>query len=48
MRAETGDYNELQRLEGLEKVTEGGLVRRSWVEESKEKIWKPSLRMCSR
>ena len=28
------------------KVTERGLVRRSWVEGSEERIWKPSLRIC--
>ena len=28
---------------GFLKVTEGGLVRRSWVKESEERMWKPSL-----
>ena len=30
---------------GLRKVTEGGLVRRSWVDGSEERMWKPSLRI---
>ena len=33
------------RLEGFRKVTEGGLLRRSWIDGSKERIWKPSLRI---
>ena len=27
------------------KVTEGALVRKSWVEGSEERMWKPSLRI---
>ena len=34
-----------RRLGGLPKVTEGGLVRRSWVDGSEETMWKPSLRI---
>ena len=34
-----------QRLGGFRKVTVRGLVRRSWVDGSKEWIWKPSLRI---
>ena len=34
-----------QRLRGFRKVTDGGLVRRSWVDGSEERIWKPSLRI---
>ena len=33
------------RFEGLQKVTEGGLMRRSWVDGSEERMWKPSLRI---
>ena len=33
-----------RRLGGFRKVTDRGLVRRSWVEGSEERIWKPSLR----
>ena len=33
------------RLGGFREVTDGGLVRRSWVDGSKERIWKPSLRI---
>ena len=32
-----------RRLWGFRKVTDGGLVRRSWVDGSAERIWKPSL-----
>ena len=45
---ETGVYNELAKVGGFWKVTDGGLVRRSWVEGSEERIWKPSLRICLR
>ena len=34
-----------RRLGSLRKVTEGGLVRRSWVDGSEERMWKPSLRI---
>ena len=34
-----------QRLGGFWKVIHGGLVRRSWVDGSEERIWKPSLRI---
>ena len=37
-----------QRLGGFWKVTDGGLVRRSWVDGSEERIWKPSLMICLR
>ena len=33
------------RFGGLWKVTEGGLMRRSWVDVSEERMWKPSLRI---
>ena len=36
---ETGVNNELARLGGFRKVTEGGLVRRSWVDGSEGRIW---------
>ena len=32
----------------LAKVTDRGLVRRSWVDASEERIWEPSLRICLR
>ena len=34
-----------RRLGGFWKVTDEGLVRRSWVDGSEERIWKPSLRI---
>ena len=37
-----------RRLGGFQKVTEGDLVRRSWVDGSMERIWKPSLKICLR
>ena len=45
MGVEAGVHHKLARLGGLRKVTEGGLVRRSWVEGSEERMWKPSLRI---
>ena len=35
-----------RRLGGFRKMTDGGSVRRSWVDGSEERIWKPSLRIC--
>ena len=29
-------------------MTEGGLMGRSWVDGSEERMWKPSLRICGR
>ena len=43
--AETCIDNELAEVGGFQKVTEGGLVRRFWVDGSEERIWKPSLRI---
>ena len=44
--AETQVDNELAEVGGsFRKVAEGGLVRRSWVDGSEERIWKPSLRI---
>ena len=43
--AETCVDNELAEVGGFRKVTEGDLVRRSWVDGSEERIWKPSLRI---
>ena len=40
--AEASVHNELVEVGGFLKVTEGGLVRRSWVEGSEERMWKPS------
>ena len=46
MGAETCIHNELAEVGGFFfKVTEGGLVRRSWVEGSEERMWKPSLKI---
>ena len=42
---ETGVDNELAKVRGFLKVTDGGLVRRSWVDGSEERKWKPSLRI---
>ena len=44
----TGVDNELTKVRGFRKVIHGGLVRRSWVDGSEERIWKPSLRLCLR
>ena len=38
----------LQGQEPVEVSTEGGMVRRSWVEGSDERMWRPSLRICLR
>ena len=45
MGAEASVHNKLAKVGGLRKVTEGGLVRRSRVDGSKERMWKPSLRI---
>ena len=37
--------NELAEDGGFSEGDRGGLVRRSWVDESKERLWKPSLRI---
>ena len=37
---ETHVNNELAEVGGFQKVTNGGLVRRSWVDGSEERIWK--------
>ena len=43
--ARSGALAEVERfLEG----EKGGLIRRSWVDGSEERIWKPSLRICLR
>ena len=34
------------RFRGLRQVTGGGLMRKSWVDGSEERMWKPSLRIC--
>ena len=34
-----------RRFGGLQKVTEGGLMRMSWMDGSEERMWKPSLRI---
>ena len=36
---------ELAKVGGFRKVTDGSLVRRSWVDGSEWRIWKPSLRI---
>ena len=57
MVAETLVNNELVKVGWLsesdrgtfgEKVTEGRLVRKSRIDGSEERIWKPSLRICLR
>ena len=37
-----------RRLGVFRKVTDGGLVRRSWVDGSEERIWKSFPRICLR
>ena len=44
MGMETRVDNELAKVRDFRKVTDG-LVRRSWVDGSEERIWKPSLRI---
>ena len=46
--AESYVNNDLAEVGGFWKVTEEDLVRRSWVEGSEERIWKPSLKICLR
>ena len=46
MGAEASAHNKLAEVWGLRKVIEGALMRRSWVDESEERMWKPSLRIC--
>ena len=45
MGSESGVDNELVEIRGLQKVTEDNLVGRLWVDGSKERTWKPSLRI---
>ena len=46
MGTETCVNSELAEVvEGLQSVTEGGLVRRTWVDGSEERMWKCSLRI---
>ena len=45
---ETGVDNELAKVRGFLEGDRRGLVRRSWVDRSEERIWKPSLRICLR
>ena len=45
MQAKNSVNNELTEIAGGAGSGGGGLVRRSWVDGSKEKIWKPSLRI---
>ena len=45
MGAETCVHNELVEVRGFFESDRGGLVRRSWVEGSEERMWKPSLRI---
>ena len=43
--AQAGVHSNWRRFGGLRKVTEGGLMRRSWVDGSEERMWKSSLRI---
>ena len=43
--AETHVDNELVKVRDFRKMTDRDLVRRSWVDGSEERIWKPSLRI---
>ena len=45
MGVEASVHHKLAEVGWFAKVTEGGLVRRSWVDGSEERIWKPSLRI---
>ena len=42
---DTGVDNELAKVRGFSEGDRRGLVRRSWVAGSEERIWKPSLRI---
>ena len=46
--AETHVNIELAEVGGFWKVTKVGLERRSWVDGSEGRIWKPSLSICLR
>ena len=43
---ETGVDNELAKVREFSESDRRGLVRRSWVDGSEERIWKPSLKIC--
>ena len=45
---ETRIDNELAWVKGFSEGDRRGLLRRSWVDESEERIWKLSLRICLR
>ena len=45
MRAEGRVQNKLAEVRGFAESERGGLVRRSWVDGSEERMWKPSLRI---
>ena len=45
---ETRIDNELAWVKGFSEGDRRGLLRRSWVDESEESIWKPTLRICLR
>ena len=42
MGAEADVHNKLAEVWGFAE-SDGGLMRRSWVDESEERMWKPSL-----
>ena len=45
MGAEPGVHHKLAEVGWFAESDPGGLVRRSWVDGSEERMWKPSLRI---
>ena len=48
MGAEARVHNKLAEVRGFTESDRGGFDRRSWVDGSEERVWKPSLRICLR
>ena len=46
--AGTSVHNELAEFGAFIESDREGLVRRSWIEGSEDRMWKPSLRICLR
>ena len=45
MRAKAGVHHKLAEVWWFAEIDRGGLVRRSWMDGSEERMWKPSLRI---
>ena len=46
MGAEAGVHHKLAEVWWFAKSDQGGLVRRSWVNGSEQRMWKPSVGIC--